>query len=97
MITIYNLIYPIDVLEKHIYSWRRDLKISNIDHQEQNKYQEYAQLSDPEDKLKYTPIGQIFTTGIDKNTFGIQMWNEEGHDFYEKARNNWSTFLEYGL
>ncbi len=86
--TVDDLVHCITMVKNHENSWERGIMISRLnDPIEEEKYENYQDIDDPQEREKYSPIAPMFSAGRGiKRQFGAVMWDDEGKAFYEKTK-----------
>jgi hypothetical protein len=90
--TVDDLVNCITMVKNHEDSWERGVVRSRLnDPIEEEKYENYKDLDNPQEREKYAPKPPMFSAGRGiKREFGAVMWNDEGKAFYEKTKETWS-------
>ena len=90
--TVDDLVHCITMVKNHEDSWECGIVISQLkDPRELDKYENYKDLIEPQEREKYAPKTPRYSVGRGvKRGFGAVMWDDEGREFYKKTKTTWS-------
>ena len=73
----------------HEEGWERDMLKARSADDEKEKYKNYQDIVDEEERAKYAPRPSRYSSGDGvKREFGKEIWNEEGHRVFQDVKKN---------
>ena len=92
IITVCDLTYAITIIKNHKPVWEIDHLKEALGEIDQDRFNNYKEIEEPEERDKYAPKITRFSARIGaKRTFGSVIWNKEGMTFYESTTQTWKA------
>ena len=94
LMTVDDVAWCVVLVENHVEGWERDMLKARSADDEKEKYKNYRDIVDEEERAKYAPRPSRYSSGDGiKREFGKEIWSEEGHQVFQEVKKNWSEAL----